>query len=158
MNHAKDKDFDNIMNIVYQYRNWLGHVRTDYIRQMIMNNAKTFNFETNFTSKNKNTNLLIIENDVMISYNTYKRKNTIGTFIAQQGDCILHQIVAKEKGTGSAMLNKFFEFMNPRRVILSVRSDNEIAKKFYVKNNMKLAGETSWSKGTLPGDVFVYNQ
>ena len=50
----------------------------------------------------------------------------------------------------------FFEFVNPRRVFLSVRSDNEIAKKFYLKNNMKLVGTTSWARGTLPGDVYLY--
>ena len=54
------------------------------------------------------------------------------------------------------VLQKFFEFVNPRRVFLSVRSDNEIAKKFYLKNNMKLVGTTSWARGTLPGDVYLY--
>ena len=29
---------------------------------------------------------------------------------------------------------------------------------FYLKNNMKLVGKTSWAKGTLPGDVYVHNE
>ena len=37
-------------------------------------------------------------------------------------------------------------------------SDNEIAKTFYVKNNMRLVGSTSWAKGTLPGDVYLYDR
>ena len=36
--------------------------------------------------------------------------------------------------------------------------DLEIAKKFYLKNNMKLVGSTSWAKGTLPGDVYLYDR
>ena len=100
---------------------------------------------------------LILDNDVVITYNFYKRKQRIGNVIAQQGDCILHQIAAKyHNGSASQVLQKFFEFVNPRRVFLSVRSDNEIAKKFYLKNNMKLVGTTSWARGTLPGDVYLY--
>ena len=102
---------------------------------------------------------LIFDNDVVITYNFYKRKQRIGDVIAQQGDCILHQIAAKyHNGSASQALQKFFEFVNPRRVYLSVRSDNEIAKKFYLKNNMKLVGSTSWAKGTLPGDVYLYDR
>ena len=94
---------------------------------------------------------------MVITYNFYKRKQRIGSVIAQQGDCILHQIAAKyHNGSASRVLQKFFEFVNPRRVFLSVRSDNEIAKKFYLKNNMKLVGTTSWARGTLPGDVYLY--
>ena len=28
----------------------------------------------------------------------------------------------------------------------------------YLKNNMKLVGTTSWAKGTLPGDVYLYDR
>jgi len=41
MIHAKDEDFDNIMEIVYSHKKWFGHIRTDYIRQMIMNNSNS---------------------------------------------------------------------------------------------------------------------
>ena len=149
------------MAILKSNKKFLAHVRSDYIRQMIMNNGKQFNFKSNFESKNKNQNLLIIENDVVIAYNFYKRKQKIGDVQAFKGDCILHQIVAKTKGTASDVLQRFFKFVNHnplgKRVYLSVRSDNEMAKNFYLKNNMKLIGKTSWSKGTLPGDVFVYD-
>ena len=29
-------------------------------------------------------------------------------------------------------------------------------QKFYLKNNMKLVGECTFSKGTIPGDVYSY--
>ena len=139
MNHAKETDFETVKEIFYQHKKWFPHIRTDYMKRMIAKNN------------------LILDNDVVITYNFYKRKQRIGNVIAQQGDCILHQIAAKyHNGSASQVLQKFFEFVNPRRVFLSVRSDNEIAKKFYTKNNMKLVGTTSWARGTLPGDVYLY--
>ena len=141
MNHAKETDFETVKEIFYQHKKWFPHIRTDYMKRMIAKDN------------------LILDNDVVITYNFYKRKQRIGNVIAQQGDCILHQIAAKyHNGSASQVLQKFFEFVNPRRVFLSVRSDNEIAKKFYVKNNMKLIGSTTWAKGTLPGDVYLYDR
>ena len=141
MNHAKETDFESVKEIFYQHMKWFPHIRTDYMKRMIAKEN------------------LIFDNDVVITYNFYKRKQRIGDVIAQQGDCILHQIAAKHhNGSASQALQKFFEFVNPRRVYLSVRSDNEIAKKFYVKNNMKLIGSTTWAKGTLPGDVYLYDR
>ena len=141
MNHAKETDFELVKEIFYQHKKWFPHIRTDYMKRMIAKEN------------------LIFDNDVVITYNFYKRKQRIGDVIAQQGDCILHQIAAKHhNGSASQALQKFFEFVNPRRVYLSVRSDNEVAKKFYLKNNMKLVGSTSWAKGTLPGDVYLYDR
>ena len=102
-------------------------------------------------------NNLILDNDVVITYNFYKRSQKVGDIQAYKNGCILHQIAAKNKGTASDVLQRFFKFVN-RRVYLSVRSDNDVAKNFYTKNNMKLVGKTSWAKGTLPGDVYVYNE
>ena len=148
MYHAVESDFEKVKEIFYLHKKWFPHIRTDYMKRMI-------------AKKN-----LILENDVVIIYHFYKRKQKIGDVQAFKSDCILHQIVAKTKGTASDVLQRFFKFVihsyvhyhNPlgRQVYLSVRSDNEMAKNFYLKNNMKLIGKTSWSKGTLPGDVFVY--
>ena len=141
MNHAKEIDFESVKEIFYQHKKWFPHIRTDYMKRQIAQGN------------------LIYDNDVVITYKFYKRKQKIGEVIAQQGDCILHQIAAKHKnGSASKALQKFFEFVKPRRVFLSVRSDNEIAKKFYVKNNMKLVGSTTWAKGTLPGEVYLYDR
>ena len=138
MYHAEISDFEKVKEIFYSHKKWFPHVRTDYMKRMI-------------ARKN-----LILENDVVITYNFYKRKQKIGDIQAYKDDCILHQIAAKCKGTASDVLQRFFKFVN-RRVYLSVRSDNETAKNFYLKNNMKLIGKTSWAKGTLPGDVYVHN-
>ena len=58
------------------------------------------------------------------------------------------------------LLQSFFKWTN-RRVFLSVRSDNVIAKAFYERNDMKLIGKTSWTKdgvkNALPGDIYLYD-
>ena len=142
MIHATDKDYDVVKEIFYQHKQWFPHVRQDYIKRMIASGN------------------LILDNDVIITYNYYKRKQRIGTVTAQQGDCILHQIAAKNKGTASQTLQNFFDWTN-RRVFLSVRSENVIAKRFYEKNGMKLVGQTAWTKdgvkGALLGDVYMYD-
>ena len=139
MNHATIDNLDEIMDVFKQYKDVFPHIRSDKIQRMI-------------ESEN-----LVWEEKVLITYNHYQRRQRVGTYEAQKGDCILHQIAAKNhNGSASQALQNFFDFVKPRRVFLSVRSDNEIAKKFYLKNNMKLVGATSWARGTLPGDVYLY--
>jgi len=143
MIHAKEADTIEVKSIFKQHKEWFPHIRQDYIKRMI------------------DSGNLILDNDVIITYNYYKRKQRIGTVTAQQGDCVLHQIAAKNRnGSASQALQNFFKWTN-RRVFLSVRSDNIIAKKFYEKNGMDLIGFTSWSlggvKNALSGDVYMYD-
>tara|TARA_B110000495_G_scaffold194242_1_gene200407 strand:+ start:256 stop:732 length:477 start_codon:yes stop_codon:yes gene_type:complete len=152
MIHAKENDFDVVKDIFYQHKEWFPHVRTDYMRRMIASGN------------------LILDNDVIITYNYYKRnyklvKSSMGEMsqkiIMQPNDCILHQIAAKNRnGSASEALQRFFKWTN-RRVFLSVRSDNVIAKAFYERNDMKLIGKTSWTKdgvkNALPGDIYLYD-
>jgi hypothetical protein len=143
MIHARENDFDAVKDIFKQHKEWFPHVRQDYIKRMIASGN------------------LILENDVIITYNYYKRKQKIGDVTAQQGDCVLHQIAAKHRnGSASQVLQNFFKWTN-RRVFLSVRSENLWAKHFYEKNNMDLVGQISWSlggvKNALPGDVYMYD-
>ena len=136
---AQQQDFEKVKEIFYQHKQWFPHVRTDYMRREI------------------DKGHIVLDREVIITYNFYKKKQSIGNVLAQQGDCILHQIAAKNKdGSASEVLQRFFKWTK-RRVFLSVRSDNIIAKKFYEKNNMKLIGKTSWARGTLPGDVYLYD-
>ena len=141
MIHAKEADTIEVKSIFKQHKEWFPHIRQDYIKRMI------------------DSGNLILDNDVIITYNYYKKKQRIGTVTAQQGDCVLHQIAAKNRnGSASQALQNFFKWTN-RRVFLSVRSDNIIAKKFYEKNGMDLIGFTSWSlggvKNALSGDVYM---
>ena len=148
MIHAKENNFEEVKDIFYQYKELFPHIRTDYMRRMIESGN------------------LILDNDVIITYNYYKRnyklvRSSLGEMsqkiIMQPNDCILHQIAAKNRnGSASEALQRFFKWTK-RRVFLSVRSDNVIAKKFYEKNGMKLVSHTSWLNGTIPGDVYMYD-
>ena len=152
MIHAKENNFEEVKDIFYQHKEWFPHIRTDYMRRMIESGH------------------LILDNGVIITYNYYKRnyklvRSSLGEMsqkiIMQPNDCILHQIAAKNRnGSASEVLQRFFKWTK-RRVFLSVRSDNVIAKKFYEKNGMKLVGQTSWTKdgvkGALLGDVYMYD-
>jgi|TARA_R110002020_G_scaffold420142_1_gene629287 RimJ/RimL family protein N-acetyltransferase len=153
MNHAKETDFEAVKEIFYQHKEWFPHIRTDYMKREIAKGN------------------LIYDNDVVITYNFYKRnykldKSSMGDvsqkIIMQANDCILHQIAAKHKnGSASDALQRFFNWTG-RRVWLSVRSDNPVAKAFYERNNMKLVGKTSWTKdgvkNALPGDIYCYDK
>ena len=51
------------------------------------------------------------------------------------GKVIVSYIKSQSKhhnGSASKALQKFFEFVNPRRVYLSVRSDNEIEQRNFI--------------------------
>jgi len=150
MYHAKESDLDVIMDIFKKNREWFPHVRK-------------FHINTRIGRKQ-----VILEDGVVITYHYYTRNqplskldkdgNELGpSVIAEKGDCILHQIVTNEKGKASIVLQKFFDYVKSKRVYLSVRSNNEIAIKFYLKNGMKLVGHTHWSDGKMPGDIFLYN-
>ena len=144
MYHAVESDFDRVYEIFKLHREWFPHVRTDKLKRQIERKQ------------------LIIENDVVITYKYYKVKTKIGKEVqALPNDCILHQIVAKKSGTASAVLQKFFKYTK-RKVFLSVRRDNDIASKFYLKNDMRLVGEHNWAKNgvknALPGDVYLYDK
>ena len=152
MIHAKEQDFEKVKDIFYQHKELFPHIRTDYMRRMIASGN------------------LILDNDVIITYNYYKRnyklvRSSLGEMsqeiIMQPNDCILHQIAAKNRnGSASEVLQRFFKWTK-RRVFLSVRSENVIAKRFYEKNGMKLIGKTSWTKdgvkNALPGDIYLYD-
>ena len=153
MNHAKETDFEAVKEIFYQHKEWFPHIRTDYMKREIAKGN------------------LIYDNDVVITYNFYKRnykldKSSMGDvsqkIIMQANDCILHQIAAKHKnGSASDALQRFFNWTG-RRVWLSVRSDNPVAKAFYERNDMELVGKTSWTKdgvkNALPGDIYCYDK
>ena len=140
LNHAKNNDFDTVWNIFKNNKKYFPHIRTDYLKRNIAKGQ------------------VVLDQDVVIVYNIYKRKQRLNEeILAQPGDCILHQIVAKNRnGSAKEVLHKFFKHINTR-VFLSVRSENDIAKRFYEKNGMLKIGDTSWAKGTISGDIYLYD-
>ena len=76
-------------------------------------------------------------------------------------DCVLNQIVTSFlNGSASRVLNRFFDYIGslPHAsdvIHLSVRSDNDRAKKFFERNEMELVDKTSWDKGKIEVDVYM---
>ena len=98
---------------------------------------------------------------VVIIFRIHQKTVQIGNNTkSQKSDCVLNQIVATfSNGSGSRVLNKFFDYIgslpNTSGVIyLNVRSENERAKKFYVRNGMEWIDKTNWNKGKIEGDVY----
>ena len=156
MNHATIDDFDNIMGVFKQYGDLFPHIRGDKITTMIENNN------------------VVWEDEVLITYNWYKRKQKLGLleqddsgiyskipYEGQEGDCILHQIAAKNQGDGSGkkVFERFLKYNNGRDVILSVRSENKRARSFYEKYGFKIVSDIEWGKEKqVKGKVYVLDQ
>jgi ribosomal protein S18 acetylase RimI-like enzyme len=80
-----------------------------------------------------------------------------GNATAIKGDAYISEIAIKEQGSGNAseVLQRFYKDVNTN-VWLTVRSSNERARAFYIKNEMKEVGTIAWSSGTLLGTVYKY--
>lgn len=153
MNHATLDNLDEIMDVFKQYGDIFPHIRKDKIETMI-------EFHN-----------VIWENEVLITYNHYKRKQAvammmendkvISAFQAQKGDCILHQIAAKNQGDGSGrkVFEKFIDYNKGRDIVLSVRSENTRAIDFYKKYGFLKVSDIEWGKTKqVKGEVYLLEQ
>jgi hypothetical protein len=135
MIHAKLEDFDKIKNI---FRDIFPYLRFDSLKNKIEEGK------------------VIYDSGVVITYNRYKRNQKLGDTQAKKGDIVIQEIVKEENGNSVDVFNRFADFVQSD-IWLTVRRDNQKAKRFYEKVNMKVVGEVVWSKGTLMGDVYKYS-
>ena len=98
---------------------------------------------------------------VVIIFRIHQKTVQIGDNTrSKMSDCVLNQIVTSFlNGSASRVLNRFFDYIGslPHAsgvIHLSVRSDNDRAKKFFERNEMELVDKTSWDKGKIEGDVY----
>ena len=153
MNHATLDNLEEIMNVFKQYGDTFPHIRKDKIETMI-------EFHN-----------VIWEEGVLITYNHYKRKQKVAmmskknrvlsAYEAQKGDCILHQIAAKNQGDGSGkrVFEKFIKYNKGRDIVLSVRTENDRAIKFYKKNGFIKVSDIEWGKDKqVKGQVYLLEQ
>ena len=98
---------------------------------------------------------------VVIIFRIHQKTVQIGDNTrSKMSDCVLNQIVTSFlNGSASRVLNRFFDYIRslPHAsgvIHLSVRSDNDRAKKFFERNEMELVDKTSWDKGKIEGDVY----
>ena len=98
---------------------------------------------------------------VVIIFRIHQKTVQIGDNTkSKMSDCVLNQIVTSFlNGSASRVLNRFFDYIGslPHAsgvIHLSVRSDNDRAKKFFERNEMELVDKTSWDKKKIEGDVY----
>ena len=78
---------------------------------------------------------------------------------SEKFDCHLNQIVSENRdGSASRVLNQFFDFIGilpytSGVIYLNVKSDNDLAKKFYERNGMELIDKTNWTDGDVEVNV-----
>ena len=144
LNYATMDDYKQVMDVFKLHKSYFPHIRGDKVKRMI---------------KSKN---IVWEDDVLITWNHYKRKQKVGNYQAQKGDCILHQIAAVKQGDGSAkkVFEKFIWDGNKYRdVILSVRAENHRARSFYEKYKFKVVSDIEWgTKEKIKGKVYLLEQ
>ena len=153
MNHANLDNLEEIMDVFKQYGDTFPHIRKDKIETMI-------EFHN-----------VIWEEGVLITYNHYKRKQKVAmmskknsvltAYEAQKGDCILHQIAAKNQGDGSGkrVFKRFIEYNKGRDIVLSVRTENDRAIKFYKKNGFIKVSDIEWGRDKqVKGQVYLLEQ
>ncbi len=135
MNLATINDIEKINTIFKPYlKDIFPHLRYDYIQRKILSNK------------------VVLEDDVVIIFGKYVKRQKVGDVNAKPGDAYISQI-ASIKGNATFVLNKFFKWVNSN-VWLTVRKENNRARSFYEKNGMKEVGKISWKEGTLPGVVY----
>jgi RimJ/RimL family protein N-acetyltransferase len=140
MNIATLSDLNTVKSIFAPHqKTYFPHIRADYIQRKIESGN------------------VVLEDGVVIIFGVYKRKQKIGTVEAERGDAHIGQIVTSDQGNGKAqqVLQRFFTHTNSK-VWLTVRSENQRARAFYVRNGMKEVGDISWSDGKIPGTVYCY--
>ena len=139
MRHATIEDFDVVKGIFKENRDVFPYLRFDSLKHKIKDGK------------------VVYYTGVVITYNKYKRKQKLGNVQANMGDIVIQEIVKEEGGDAEDVFLRFVDFV-VEDVWLTVRRDNERAKKFYDRVGMELVGEVFWSKGTIPGDVYLYKQ
>tara|TARA_A100001035_G_scaffold119739_1_gene93999 strand:+ start:279 stop:755 length:477 start_codon:yes stop_codon:yes gene_type:complete len=99
---------------------------------------------------------------VVIIFRIHQKTVQIGENTqSKMSDCVLNQIVTSFlNGSASRVLNRFFDYIGslPHAsgvIHLSVRSDNDRAKKFFERNEMELVDKTSLDKGKIEVDVYM---
>ena len=140
MNYATPKDFEEVWAVFEQNKEWFPHVRKSHVRNRL------------------EWGQVIIQDNVLITQQRYKRTGPIGRdtdVTTNIGDYIIHQIVAKNKGTGEAVkvIKEYFDHVYGN-VYLTVRAENVPANKFYQKIGMERVGYINWSNGKMKGNVW----
>jgi len=137
---AEISELKGIVHIFQSWRTVFPHVRQDYIKRKILASE------------------CVYQEGVVITFNRYKVKVTLGTVTIPKGSYIIHQIVNAKQGNGCAsrVLDRLCDVVarDSEDVYLTVREDNTLARAFYRYKRFEEAGEITWANGALPGMIY----
>ena len=140
MNLATLDNLKEVLEVFKKHKEFFPHIRQDYVTRKIVANNTVF------------------QDNVVITFSLYKKDVKLGNLTVPKGQTMLHQIAAGTQGDGSAsrVLKQFLEYAGTN-VWLSVRANNERAKRFYEKHQFQVVGQISWMSNTLPGLIYKHN-
>lgn len=141
LRHAIDSNLDEIFKVFAGNKLYFPHIRKDYVSRRIAGKEVVF------------------LKGVYIIFSKYKRKQRLGNTSAFKDEYILHQIINTVSGNGAAskVWDVWVKTYIKHNLVLTVRSDNTAAKRFYEYKGMRKVGNISWSQGTIAGDVYRLN-
>jgi hypothetical protein len=96
---------------------------------------------------------------VVITFQKYRKRTHVGDLDIPSGSIMLHQIVNENQfnGAGSRVFDRFIEEIvipSSCDLYLTVRAENAVARRFYVRHGMETAGKVAWSEGAIPGLIY----
>jgi hypothetical protein len=139
--HASLRDLKAIYRHFQSHRDIFPHVRQDRLKRRI------------------EASEVIWQDDVIITYQQYKKKTRVGDVQVPRGAVVIHQILNSNQfsGNGGEVFEQFFDEIvksSGGDLYLSVREENTLACAFYERHGMSVAGKVVWAGGTLPGLIF----
>jgi hypothetical protein len=140
MRHASLRDLKAIYGHFRFHRDVFPHVRQDTLRRRI------------------EAHQCIWQDGVVITYQQYRKRTRVGDVKVPAGAIMLHQILNSNlfNGAGRRVFRQFVDdIVKPSGdLYLSVRKHNMVARRFYERHGMKVAGAVAWKNGTIPGLVY----
>jgi hypothetical protein len=139
--HASERDFKAIYRHFQSHRDVFPHIRQDALKRRI------------------EAGQCVYQDGVVITYQRYRKRIRVGDVQIPAGGIMLHQILNCNQfnGAGGRVFEQFVREIVNRSgdLYLTVRKENAIARRFYKHHGMKVAGTVAWSRGSIPGLVYV---
>lgn len=141
MRHASLRNLKAIYRHFQSHRNVFSHIRQDRLKRRI------------------EAHECIYQDGVVITYQRYRKRTRVGDIDIPRGSIMLHQIVNSRQfnGTGRGVFRQFIEeIVKPSGgdLYLTVRKENAVARRFYERHWMRIAGTVAWKSGTVPGLIY----
>ena len=141
MKHATLDDLRQICKHFQKRKDVFPHVRQDRLKRRIK------------------AHQCVYQQGVVITYQQYKKRTHVGDMQIPAGSIMMHQILNSNQfnGTGGRVFRQFVDrVVKPSGgdLYLSVRKQNIIARRFYERHGMTVAGTVAWKNGEIPGLVY----